>query len=501
MRCFIWLLQLILVLCGSIPVYAWELLSEELDLTCLTISNTNLNCRYRTLPPALVSEVNAEATGSALQVISHSVFPSAGGNAVILFLVDTSDPARQNVIEKNIEHIGMLLRHGRSHHRFGLASFDKDLRIDAPPGASATEIITAAQQLSATGKTTELYRNVIKAIEVLRNIQAQRKALVLFSDGQAEDRAYFHEDVIKVARNAGVVINSLGYQRSVPLSVALQTIRRLSEETGGVYIESDNAFNLPAGFLDNPFSNIDTGGNISVDISPLMSPEFPEQIQVQLKLLSGARTLTAAVPVTNTRFSLNPATVPVTVAAQPAAIATVQPDAIRVITPVEEVQTIDTWLWYGIPVAFLILIILTAFILIVLYRQQKTSKGTGAPGSNVVKPYAYLVKQDETRVRYPITNTTWRIGRTRDNELTLNDKSVSRRHAEIQRYNNGNFVVFDVDSLNGVYVNSEQVKKRKLEEGDIIEIGDVLLRFTTQSADFTIEEDTAIQNTRQPVTH
>ena len=154
------------------------------------------------------------------------------------------------------------------------------------------------------------------------------------------------------------------------------------------------------------------------------------------------------------------------------------------------------------PLALVILIVLTLIILAVTYRQLKAPKSAaGKTAPYTYKPYAYLVAQDESAKRYPITNTIWRIGRTKDNELPLNDKSVSRRHAEIQRYSNGNFVIYDVDSLNGVFVNSEPVKKKKLQEGDIIEIGDIYLRFTTQSANFSVEENTAIQNTRTPLTH
>ncbi|NIO84343.1 MAG: FHA domain-containing protein, partial [Candidatus Aminicenantes bacterium] len=50
------------------------------------------------------------------------------------------------------------------------------------------------------------------------------------------------------------------------------------------------------------------------------------------------------------------------------------------------------------------------------------------------RPYAYLISQTENAKRYPITRTTWRIGRSMDNEMTLPDNSISRRHAEIQRY-------------------------------------------------------------------
>ncbi len=53
----------------------------------------------------------------------------------------------------------------------------------------------------------------------------------------AKVSAYFHNDVINAAKKAGIIITSIGYPRSVPQSVSLQTLRRLSEETGGIYKE------------------------------------------------------------------------------------------------------------------------------------------------------------------------------------------------------------------------------------------------------------------------
>ena len=117
------------------------------------------------------------------------------------------------------------------------------------------------------------------------------------------------------------------------------------------------------------------------------------------------------------------------------------------------------------------------------------------------KPYAYLVVQDETKQRYPITRTTCRIGRSKDNELTLRDSSISRRHAEIHRDKGDVFTLIDLDSLNGVYINNEKVKKHRLHEGDILEIGDVILRFTLHSVAYEMEESTVVQNTKVPMTH
>ena len=165
----------------------------------------------------------------------------------------------------------------------------------------------------------------------------------------------------------------------------------------------------------------------------------------------------------------------------------------------QEEDILDTWLWYGVPIALLILIGLTGVTLVLLTRKQKPAKpDKQQPAQEQFKPYAYLIAQDEKATRYPITRTTWRIGRSRDNEMTLDDNSVSRRHAEIQRLGTGKFMLYDLDSLNGVFVNDEKITKCKLSEGDIIEIGDFYLRFTQHPSDFQLSEDTVVLKTRAP---
>ena len=76
-----------------------------------------------------------------------------------------------------------------------------------------------------------------------------------------------------------------------------------------------------------------------------------------------------------------------------------------------------------------------------------------------VKPLAYLITQEEKSKSYPITSSTWRIGRSRDNEMTLADNSISRRHAEIQRESDGKFVLYDRGSSNGVFINNKKIAK------------------------------------------
>ncbi|HEX5950259.1 MAG TPA: FHA domain-containing protein [Actinomycetota bacterium] len=67
-------------------------------------------------------------------------------------------------------------------------------------------------------------------------------------------------------------------------------------------------------------------------------------------------------------------------------------------------------------------------------------------------------------------------GRGTDSDVFLDDVTVSRKHAELRRHEDGWFV-HDVGSLNGTYVNRERVDVTKLASGDELQIGRFKLVF------------------------
>ena len=69
-------------------------------------------------------------------------------------------------------------------------------------------------------------------------------------------------------------------------------------------------------------------------------------------------------------------------------------------------------------------------------------------------------------------------GRHPSSDIFLDDITVSRRHAEIQR-EGGRFLVKDTGSLNGTYVNRERVDVAELVSGDELQIGKFKLLFFT----------------------
>jgi pSer/pThr/pTyr-binding forkhead associated (FHA) protein len=72
---------------------------------------------------------------------------------------------------------------------------------------------------------------------------------------------------------------------------------------------------------------------------------------------------------------------------------------------------------------------------------------------------------------------TTTVGRSTDGDVFLDDVTVSRKHAIFERRPGGAWFVRDVGSLNGTYVNGEQVNETKLASGDEVQIGRFKLTF------------------------
>ena len=76
------------------------------------------------------------------------------------------------------------------------------------------------------------------------------------------------------------------------------------------------------------------------------------------------------------------------------------------------------------------------------------------------------------------------IGRDTTATLCIADASVSRRHSKIEKEAE-QFVIEDLDSLNGTFINEVPVKRRELQHGDRIRIGDSQFIFLTHDGDFS----------------
>lgn len=88
---------------------------------------------------------------------------------------------------------------------------------------------------------------------------------------------------------------------------------------------------------------------------------------------------------------------------------------------------------------------------------------------------ASLEIQGEGR-SYALAGATLTIGRGPDNDVVLDDRRVSRRHAEI-RLRLGRHTLYDLGSTNGTFVNGRRVSEVVLSDGDRVILGAATLAY------------------------
>ncbi len=115
---------------------------------------------------------------------------------------------------------------------------------------------------------------------------------------------------------------------------------------------------------------------------------------------------------------------------------------------------------------------------------------------DMIIPDAYLII-DGGQI-FPLITPVLNIGRSSGNDLILDDLKVSRSHAQM-RLINGHYVIFDLNSTGGTYVNDQRVTQSVLVPGDVISLAGIPLIFgqePTRSGEtqkFTPPEDDSDQ--------
>lgn len=87
--------------------------------------------------------------------------------------------------------------------------------------------------------------------------------------------------------------------------------------------------------------------------------------------------------------------------------------------------------------------------------------------STPTKAGSFLILKGDKIV--PLSKSVINIGRKSSNQIIINDLRISRIHAQIRRIQ-GSYVLFDVGSTGGTYVNSTRINQHILRPGDVISL-------------------------------
>ena len=112
-------------------------------------------------------------------------------------------------------------------------------------------------------------------------------------------------------------------------------------------------------------------------------------------------------------------------------------------------------------------------------REVSTATEVILPESHVSAMLIMKGDKKSEKTVYEINRRVTSIGRHEDNEIVLRDPSVSGHHAKIRLEEDG-FFIYDFASTNGTRVNGHKTYRKRIKDGDIIEIGQPAFTFLTK---------------------
>ena len=547
MRFAVW----VLLAMACSPLAAQSTLRPE-DLTLENIvpptaSTNRLSVQFMLPLPDTVSSFDVSAGGMPIDKDKLSFTPTAkiqDFRCAVLLLIDNalgnnpdlnkSAHEKQPDVQESVRGAlrKLIPAAANGPFEFGIATYSAtNMVVLAAIKGNNTSVLDQAvlpKYLKFDGGDPELlYHGAKEAIvKSLGTIQADRRFLVIISDGVSKDTADSEADVVKAAHDAKVHICTIGFPKTPPEADQIERLARLAEQTGGLAWTAEGHYlNLPPEWDSNLLTFMISGGRGEVNLAGRTAP-----VKLEFKVKTNADRVfvfnytVESMPSQLPSLTPSPATFPAaSPAISPAASPAISPAASQAaspppsLSPSSAASPIPTpasfWGWLpaglkaqppfaiGIGAALLLVLVLILALVVRAVRRPKPSlvddttmvlseslppvtEVTSVPErvAPVAPVLAWLISLDADSTRHPITKTAVRIGRKQDNDLVMRNDSVSSHHAEILKRGD-KFIIADLGASNGVFVRGKRVEKIALENGDIIELGEVRLRFTLNQSD------------------
>ena len=95
--------------------------------------------------------------------------------------------------------------------------------------------------------------------------------------------------------------------------------------------------------------------------------------------------------------------------------------------------------------------------------------------------YKLIIRDNNNKLdELYVSHHTFKIGRNSDNDIRLDDATVSSHHAEITQ-SEGEVNIRDCNSTNGTYVNGNAITQHRLKDNDVIVVGKLSISFISDS--------------------
>jgi|GEM_PF-2795239 len=349
----------------------------------------------------------------------------------------------------------------------------------------STELAT----LEPTDSYTMVYDSAYDAAQQLATIQATHKSLIIISDGLDTKSATVLEDIVSYANEQGIAIYGVGVGK--PDRKSLERMARL---TGGKFfsisapdtveqLQSAIASQKEVPKIEEPKAVIvqqpapipaASQPVTNVPVERETSNEFPLKwiliLLVGAVLLSGVIFLVARVYRTPDRFcptcgrKLESYEASCTVCS---VAETRQTKAIQIPSDVTQEPGFEAL--SPIPMELLEKKEVTEEMLSKTFVLMETPMLVVRKGKNLGQTYSL-------NRAFPVS-----IGRSRVNEIRLDDITISGQHCRIIP-ENGRHILCDLNSTNGTFLNDKKVNRQILKEGDTIRVGETQFLYKVEQS-------------------
>lgn len=151
----------------------------------------------------------------------------------VVFVVDRSGSIGSTSLDGVRSAIQYLSATFAPYDQVGLLTFDSDVRVPVPIGRM-TEEFEQRLRVIREGSDTALYDAVQRGAEMLNNAAADRRALIVFSDGRDTRSALTEGDVAQTLRTAGWPVYTVGTGKKVNEA----SLRQFASITDGRYVST-----------------------------------------------------------------------------------------------------------------------------------------------------------------------------------------------------------------------------------------------------------------------
>jgi len=395
---------------------------------------------------------------------------------VLALVLDTSGSVGAPELERTRKLTLDILQNLPAGSEVAVLTFDDQSRVVQPRTSVAEEVRKALTGIRIAGRYTALHDALYDASRYLREAPPGRKAIVLVTDGKDENSSLNLEDGLRLAQENGIPVFAVGVGR-----VQERVLRRIAKITGGDYVSAAEA----------------TGSGIATKILEKPAPEPPKPTVAQT---------TAPAPAPSARPSI------AATASTPATVA------------------VSRRPWGLLGRALIGVLVLSAAVLALrAIRRSRPASRCPSCGRSLATPLSEcpfcasatldsrapqeippddgpqpetvvtridaddeLLEKTVTLQENPVLIITagpgsghvftlsvesmMSIGRAKANDIVLEDVAVSSQHCRI-RPDDGQFIVHDLRSTNGTFVNDHRVTRSHLRSGDVLKIGETTMQF------------------------